>query len=194
MIWSVFTLGLSSILWGILVSALLMGVLLFVLVLLSPGSVRTTIFYITGVILFPLLTFQTTLLVGAYKASGYVQDARTYLVRVAESASDGVEAVCDTDFVESAGSQFPMLQPFLKDVTALTDNGQETVQGFTDELQSAIDSYILRRYLWAGGFVLVACLLVLLIRPDRTVPMRRGVRTDAPPHRSVSHTRRHRRS
>ena len=87
---SLFNTALTSIIYGIIVTATIMAMLYFILKSISRNMVHTPVFYITGIIVSMLLIVQFSLMIGAIQAKDAADTAEIYLTQKFENKSGSI--------------------------------------------------------------------------------------------------------
>lgn len=185
-LFNILTNSIGSLFWGALIAIAVTGLVWLVFQLLNRG--RLPLAYIVLAILFILTWAQATMMVGAMKAKGYVDDIGDYATTIAdnltESASLSAESI--ENLIQSIEDEYPIA----KIITDRIDTSQlkehiekgNSVGGyFTEGLLSTLNTYIWHRVWWMTGFVTVAAVAITLLgvegkrgvtrqRRDRRVP------------------------
>lgn len=166
----------GSVFWGLIITLAIVGcVYLLCKVLISYRATSISSLAIL-VILFVLAGFQSTLMVSAMYAKGYVDDIGIYANSLVSTSADAVKSGADAissvsdfnGFRQQIEDRFPIAKPVLEHINVNELNqymasGHSVVDFITDELKSTFNYYILRRALWLLGFVLVALVGILLL-------------------------------
>lgn len=163
-----FTTAFMCIFYGVLITSVLMAVVYFVLRQVNRSTVCTIAFFLVGVILFVLLSFQQTLMVGAIKAKEYLNDVAEYVEEIAD-VKDGIidrtSREVNTDYVQKIKKQFPEFSLFV-DVDKIGENLNDmgtTVMEMKENTSSSLNYYILRRIMWSLGFLVAAIVIACLL-------------------------------
>ena len=77
--------SLSSLFYGVIATAPIMAILYFLLKLLSEGIVRSIPFYITGVILFILLSIQMSFMIWAMEVEDTLEAVEIRIEQIMEN-------------------------------------------------------------------------------------------------------------
>ena len=170
----------GSVFWGLIITIVVVGGVF--LLCKALVSYRASSLLSLGIllVLFVLAGAQSTMMVGAMYAKGYVDDISTYANSLVTAGADAVQS--GTDAVPSVSDfnrirqqiedQFPMAKPVLDridvgDLDQYVASGHSVVDFIANELKSTLNYYILRRVLWLMGFVLVALVGILLLNRPR---------------------------
>lgn len=165
--WGLFELlkfSFSSIIWGILITLICL-VLFFTLIrgwyknaVFTPGS------YIVGIMLFFLLAFQSTMIVGAIKIiniSDYYEKQISQLVNNNFPPNQEISKQQSEQVIQWLINEYPILQHYIKDGEFTGYEVQELPEAIGNELRSFMRGYILHRLFWCLGFVIVGAILVI---------------------------------
>lgn len=159
---SLISTAISSIFYGLVVTAVIMALLYVVLKTISRNIVQTPVFYITGVVLAILLLIQTSLMIGAFQAKDAADSAEIYVSQLLENSFGTVGAQDSQRVLDAITEEFPIIGTYLgladfsgHDVSDLAESMHETMIGY-------LNSYIWHRVWWILGFIFVACLIVIL--------------------------------
>lgn len=173
----------TAVLYGIVLTVFIVGLLYVILRQLCRGAVHTIPFYVIGVVLFAVLLVQQTLMFGAFKAKGYVDNVAEYVYEVID-LKDGLKESAninnvDPSLTEKVKEEFPMVSLFvnmdkIEEYAEDIDDLEDTVPVIKNEFQSALNYYILRRILWSLGVIVVSVVLVCLIESRGGTSGRRG--------------------
>lgn len=159
---SLITIAFSSVFYGAIITAVVMAILYVVLKSVSKGMVRTPVFFITGVILAILLVVHFSLIVGAIQAKDAVDAAEIYLSQLLEGMSSIVGAQDSQQIMDAVTDKFPLIGVFVN----MADFSGHDVADLPDAMHRAmteyLTSYIWHRVWWSLGFIVVACLIVML--------------------------------
>ena len=181
--WGLFELlkfSFSSIFWGILITVVCMALFFFLIRGWYRNAVFTPISYVIGIILFLLLAFQCTMIVGAIKIiriSPYyeAQIQHIKIIRISPYYEAQIQQMVNSHFpsdrevskqeseqvIDWLVTEYPILQHYFDtgEFTGYTAQQLPAVMGA--EIRSFLRFYILRRLLWCLGFVIVGAVLVI---------------------------------
>lgn len=165
--WGLFELlkfSFSSIFWGILITVVCMALFFFLIRGWYRNAVFTPISYVIGIILFLLLAFQCTMIVGAIKIiriSPYYEAQIQQMVNSHFPSDREVSKQESEQLVEWLVTEYPILQHYFNsgEFTGYTSQQLPIVMGA--EIRSFLRFYIMRRLLWCLGFVIVGAVLVI---------------------------------
>lgn len=159
---SLLTTAFSCIIYGIIVTAVIMTILYFLLKGLSKGIVQTIPFYITGVVLAFLLSIQLSLMIGAIETKDAADAAEIYLTQFLEGKSGVVGAQDSQRIFDIIEEEFPIIGTYINlvdftghDISVLAETMHATIIDY-------LNSYIWHRVWWILGIIVVACLIVML--------------------------------
>lgn len=165
--WGLFELlkfSFSSIFWGILITVVCMALFFFLIRGWYRNAVFTPISYVIGIILFLLLAFQCTMIVGAIKIiriSPYYEAQIQQMVNSHFPSDREVSKQESEQVIDWLVTEYPILQHYFDtgEFTGYTAQQLPAVMGA--EIRSFLRFYILRRLLWCLGFVIVGAVLVI---------------------------------
>lgn len=165
--WGLFELlrfSFSSIIWGILITAICLALFFFLIRGWYRNATFTPISYVIGFFLFLLLAFQCTMIVGAIKIiniSPYYESQIQQMVSTYFPPSQEVTGQESEQVIDWLVTEYPILQHYFDtgEFTGYTAQQLPTVMGA--EIRSFLRFYILRRLLWCLGFVIVGSVLVI---------------------------------
>lgn len=188
---SLISTALSSIFYGIIVTAVIMAILYVILKALSRGIVQTPIFFITGVVLAILLVIQTSLMIGAMQAKDAADSAEIYLSQLLEGSYGTVGAQDSQRILDKITEEFPIIGSYFGLANFSGHDASELAESMHETMISYLNSYIWHRVWWILGFIFVACLVVVLFENSKQNNhnyTRRRVSVSEPPrHRRRIH-------
>lgn len=154
----------SSIIWGILISVVCMGLFVFLIKGWYKDATFSSVSYIVGALLFLLLSFQCVLVVGSLKIidmSDEYENRISTIVDNVYSPSDEVSLVQASDVINMIIDEFPILQYYIGGGEFSGYTAKELPHAIAQELRSFMRWYIFRRILWCLGFVIVGAVCVI---------------------------------
>ena len=165
--WGLFELlrfSFSSIIWGILITAICLALFFFLIRGWYRNATFTPISYVIGFFLFLLLAFQCTMIVGAIKIiniSPYYESQIQQMVSTYFPPSQEVTGQESEQVIDWLVTEYPILRHYFDsgEFTGYTAQQLPAVMGA--EIRSFLRFYILRRLLWCLGFVIVGAVLVI---------------------------------
>lgn len=165
--WGLFELlkfSFSSIVWGILITTICVGLFFFLIRGWYRNATFTPISYIIGFFLFLLLAFQCTMIVGAIKIiniSPFYEMQIQQLVSTYFPPSQEVTRQESEQVINWLVTEYPILQHYFDsgEFTGYTAQQLPAVMGA--EIRSFLRFYIVRRLLWCLAFVIVGAILVI---------------------------------
>lgn len=165
--WGLFELlkfSFSSIVWGILITTICVGLFFFLIRGWYRNATFTPISYIIGFFLFLLLAFQCTMIVGAIKIiniSPFYETQIQQLVSTYFPPSQEVTRQESEQVINWLVTEYPILQHYFDsgEFTGYTAQQLPAVMGA--EIRSFLRFYIVRRLLWCLAFVIVGAILVI---------------------------------
>lgn len=152
----------TSILTGIIVTAAIMATMYFVLKSLSRVMVRTTIFYITGIVTSLLLIVQISLMTGAFKAKGAADAAEIYLHQLFENETGIVGANDSQQIIDNVTDKFPIIGVYINIADFSGHDVSDIAESMHETMISYFNTYILHRVLWSLCIIIVASLIIMM--------------------------------
>lgn len=167
----------TSLIYGLLLSALIMGIIVVVISMLSRKKMQPLTAVVGGVG-FVWIWLQSTLMIAAFSVLGYVDDAETMVAIVAADVGQGTtenisEALTEeypimSIFLDKATDEVPALQA-AGDATAEVSNAVSAAAGsYVDAMQTkvmAVIEYVRTEVMsfvyWRIGFIIIGCILVI---------------------------------
>lgn len=175
--------ALSSIFYGIIVTAVIMAILYVVLKALSRGIVQTPVFFVTGVVLAILLVIQTSLMIGAMQAKDAADSAEIYVSQLIED-SYGTADVQDNQWVlDAITEEFPIIGNYINLANISEYDVESLASTIHDSMTDYLKRYIWHRVWWIFCFTVVACIITMYFRNNRSgitktiTPRKRSNRT-----------------
>ena len=164
-LWNIIQYSIGSLVWGVLIAVLCMA--LFILIV--KGWFKDAMFsiwsYIIGIILFILLAFQCTMIVGSLKIIDTTDTYEAYFTEIVDNIYDGWEQVPTEQadvIIKKAIGEYPLLDYYIGGGDFSGFNAKQLPGAIAKELRSFMRAYITRRLLWCLGFVLVAGVLGII--------------------------------
>ncbi len=164
----------SCVIYGILITALIMGVLLALLLAINKDIFHSVVFYIVGILLALLLTFQFTLMMGAVEGQDAVDSAYDYICELVESKSGTIGVGESQEMLESITEEYPLIGLFVSKTDFMMVDSEELPDVFQETMTGFLDSYFWHRVWWSLGFIVIACLIVVFL-PRSTKTRQKGV-------------------
>lgn len=163
----------GSIFWGVLISAIVVVALWGMFRKLHIDVLQNPLSLIVLVVLFFLLGAQSSLLVGAYRLRGYTDEivgCASGIVNTGESSLQEIEDI--NSIRERVIDEYPVAKPFLEKLDVQTamdyvENGRGLASYVGDAINGMLGRYMLRRWLWMVGYVLLAVTTVLMVNRRR---------------------------
>lgn len=161
------SLAFSTVVYGLLATAALMAMLYFVLHEINRNAVRNIPFFITGIVLFPLLLTQFTLFFGALEAKSLIDAIEIFVSQSLESLhvtpTDVITGEDSQEMLNLIIQQYPILGVFVDTCTFTGTQYSELAQTIGETIRDYLNSYMWRRIFWALGFVVVATAIAILV-------------------------------
>ncbi|MDO5489587.1 MAG: hypothetical protein Q4F52_05700 [Bacteroidaceae bacterium] len=121
--------------------------------------------YIIGAILFLLLAFQCTMIIGSLKIIDTADEYKAYFTEILDNAYEDWEQVPDDVakvVIDKAIEECPLLEHYIGGGEFTGFSAKELPTAITEELRSFMKAYIVRRLLWCLGFTLIAGILGIM--------------------------------
>ncbi len=161
------SLSFSCILWGALAALLIVGLLLFLFMTMSRKQL-SPVGYVTAALLFILLTIQGTLITGGFKLKGMVEDiqqnAELMVQTTTTSVQDMVPSEQSEKILRKLEKDYHIPTTFLSDIHFDGENLQAMPSLIGSNIQESISDYIIRRFFWSFGFLVVAIIVMAVTR------------------------------
>ena len=164
---SLFSTALSSVFYGLIATFVIMALLYVVLRAISPSAVQTPIFLCSGVLLALLLLVQTSLMIAAIQAKSAADQTKDYLTETLAVGQDAVEAVNSQELIEAVTGSFPILGSFVDTSRFAGIDIKEVPLALHNTITDYLNSSIWHRVWWLLGFIVVACVLVIVFDEKR---------------------------
>lgn len=156
--------SLSSLFYGVLITAVCL-VLFFVLIRgWYKSATMTPVSYLVGFVLFLLLSFQCTLIMGAIKIihiSDFYAGEIQQLMQQFFQGNQEVTVQQSTQIVENLVDTYPVLGHFFQSGEFSGYTAAELPEAMRTEICSFLRWFIVRRLLWCLAFVVVGAVCVI---------------------------------
>lgn len=154
----------SSLIWGILITVVCL--LLFFTLIRGwyKSATMTPVSYLVGFVLFLLLSFQSTLIMGAIKIihiSDFFAGEIQQVVQQFFQSNQEVTVQQSTIIVENLVDTYPMLGHFFQSGEFTGYTAAELPEAIRAEICSFLRWFIVRRLLWCLAFVVVGAVCVI---------------------------------
>ena len=159
---SLLSTGISCIFYGVIATAVIMSILYFILKSLSQGIVKSIPFYVTGVILAFLLICNFSIVIGAYQVKESTESMELSLRQFAEQVSGVVNANERQAIFDMLVDDYPMLGNYLQLADFSGNQVADLVFAMPQEVRSEMNDVIWSNLLWALGYIVVACVVVMI--------------------------------
>lgn len=159
LLWNIIQYSISSLLGGVLTAIVCLALFVFIIKGWWKDAMFSIWSYIIGVVLFLLLSFQCTMIVGSLKIIDTVDEYKAYFTEILDNAYEDWEQVPDDVakvVIDKAIEECPLLEHYIGGGEFTGFSAKELPTAMTEELRSFMKAYIVRRLLWCLGFVLVA--------------------------------------
>ena len=159
LLWNIIQYSISSLLGGVLTAIVCLALFVFIIKGWWKDAMFSIWSYIIGVVLFLLLSFQCTMIVGSLKIIDTMDEYKAYFTEIVDNAYEGWEQVpadVAEAVIDKAIEECPLLEHYIGGGEFTGFSAKELPTAMTEELRSFMKAYIVRRLLWCLGFVLVA--------------------------------------
>ena len=161
-LWNIIQYSIGSLVWGVLIAVLCMALFIFIIKGWWKDAMFSIWSYIIGFVLFVLLAFQCTMIVGSLKIIDTTDTYESYFNEIVDNIYDGWEEVPTEQadiIIKKAIAEYPLLEYYIGGGDFSGFNAKQLPGAIAEELRSFMRAYITRRLLWCLGFVLVAGVL-----------------------------------
>ena len=161
-LWNIIQYSIGSLVWGVLIAVLCMALFVFIIKGWWKDAMFSIWSYIIGFVLFVLLAFQCTMIVGSLKIIDTTDTYEAYFTEIVDNFYDGWEQVPTEQadiIIKKAIAEYPLLEYYIGGGDFSGFNAKQLPGAIAEELCSFMRAYITRRLLWCLGFVLVAGVL-----------------------------------
>lgn len=152
----------SCLMWGVLIAFLCTSIFAFILKGWRRDATFSVWTYLIGGMLFILMAFQCTMMVGSIKLINTADEYETYFSEIINNLDKVSEQIPDKDVgevIELIKSEYPIVENYI-DVEEFTDlNVRQLPGALAEKIRSFLRAYIIHRLLWCLGFVLIAGIL-----------------------------------
>lgn len=164
-LWNIIQYSIGSLVWGVLIAVLCMALFVFIIKGWWKDAMFSIWSYIIGFVLFVLLAFQCTMIVGSLKIIDTTDTYEAYFTEIVDNIYDGWEQVPTEQadvIIKKAIGEYPLLDYYIGGGDFSGFNAKQLPGAIAEELRSFMRAYITRRLLWCLGFVLVAGVLGII--------------------------------
>lgn len=159
----------SCVIYGILITTIIMGILLVLLLAINKDIIHSVVFYIVGALLALFLTFQFTLMMGAAETQSAVDSAYDYICELVESKSGTISTDESQEMLESITEEYPIIGLFMSKTDFMMADSEDFPDVFQETMTGFLDSYFWHRVWWSLGAIVIACLIVAFLpKPTKT--------------------------
>ena len=135
--------------------------------------------YLIGAMLFFLLSFQCTMIVGSLKIINTTDVYEAYFTSIVNKYYNGWEEVSTESadvIIKKAIEEFPLLEYYISGGEFTGHTAKQLPAAIAEELRSFMWAYITRRLLWCLAFVIVAGVagIMTLNKYNRSIRTYRG--------------------
>lgn len=161
---SMTSMALSYVLYGIVITVVIMAIAYLILRLVNQEIVQTVPFYIIGVFLAVILIAQATLFVGAIDALEGIESVRQYLHQVLDQVQSNVEVNGNQLLLDTVKEKFPLISIFAGYVDFGSNEFSDISESFCLAMSDYLKSYIWKRVGWMLSMTIIACLLAVFFQ------------------------------
>lgn len=165
--WGLFELlkfSFSSIVWGILITLMCLTIYFISIRGWYKNATFTPVSYIIGVMLFFLLAFQSTMIVGAIKIiriSDSYEKQISQLINKNLPLNQEISKQQSEQLIQWLINEYPILQNYISNGEFTGYTAQELPEAIGKKLRSFLRGYILHRLFWCLGFVIFGAILTI---------------------------------
>ena len=165
LLWNIIKYSISSLFGGVLTAIVCLALFVFIIKGWWKDAMFSVWSYIIGAILFLLLAFQCTMIIGSLKIIDTADEYKAYFTEILDNAYEGWEQVPDDVakvVIDKAIEECPLLEHYIGGGEFTGFSAKELPTAITEELRSFMKAYIVRRLLWCLGFTLIAGILGIM--------------------------------
>lgn len=154
----------GNIWWGILAAIVVVAILYLIIFVLFRGRKEfTTISYLAGVPLLPLLAIQFFLLFGSISIKNTCTDIANWIDAFVpeQPANDLFSRENINEAISQVTSAFPIANKLIEPEVLAEENGYTLGEALTHKVQVYLNWYIVRRVAWSMGFIVLGCIGIL---------------------------------
>lgn len=162
LLWNIIKYSISSLFGGVLTAIVCLALFVFIIKGWWKDAMFSVWSYIIGAILFLLLAFQCTMIIGSLKIIDTADEYKAYFTEILDNAYEDWEQVPDDVaemVIDKAIEECPLLEHYIGGGEFTGFSAKELPTAITEELRSFMKAYIVRRLLWCLGFTLIAGVL-----------------------------------
>lgn len=163
-----FSTAFMSIFYGVVIASAFMALLYFLLKQLQKGIVESVPFYVTGVVLFFLLSIQLSMMMGAFEAKSYIDGMEITVSQMVEGVSGVVSAQESQEILNEVLDENPLFGVFVDTCNFSGNDVTNLPQVMADSFRDVLNSFIWRRFWWSLCSVVVAVLIAICARKRPT--------------------------
>jgi hypothetical protein len=163
----VISVAFSAFVYGLLATMALMAILYFILHEINRNAVRNIPFFLTGIVLFVLLTIQFTLLFGAMEAKGMSGAVEIYISQTIEQGQlNGNYQISGAEsqrLLDEIIKRYPLIGAYVNICNFSGTHYSDLPSVVGNTLRDFLSGYMWRRVFWTLGFVVVSMAIALLV-------------------------------
>lgn len=174
---TLFSGALSSVFYGLVITAFVMATLYFLLSVASKGAVKSIPFYISFILLFFFLWANMSVMVGAFQVKSETETMKIWLQQQLTEFSGLVDGEDSQIIGDALDEHFPILGHYLNLFDFSGHDFEEIPVVMTDAINKTMTGQIWKNILWSLGFILAASLISLYFDKGENYGTNRPVRT-----------------
>ncbi|MDO4160250.1 MAG: hypothetical protein Q4D41_07330 [Prevotellaceae bacterium] len=152
----------SSLLWGLLIALVCVVLFAFIIKGWWKNAMFTPPTYIIGFVLFVLLAIQFTLIIGSIKIINKTEYYEQEITSVINSINIENTTTQQTDsIIKELKSEYPIIENYINEADYHGKSLAQMPHTIALNIKSYLKSYILRRMLWALGFIIVGIICTI---------------------------------
>lgn len=159
---SLFSTGISSLFYGLILTAFIMSILYIALKLASKGIVKSLGFYITGPVLFIILWINSTIFCGAWQIKGMVDSMELWLNQQLYGLNGIVDLRESQEIGEELVNNFPILGSFFGLFDFSGNTYENLPSAMADTIRGELNSYMWSSTFWILGAMACAVIVALI--------------------------------
>ena len=153
----------GSMLLGLFITILGVGLLFFLVKGFYPKYTFTPITYIVGAILFILLSYHSILICGAFKIKGMTDDIGESITEYIQYYNtDYYFTQKDTqDIIDALNEEYPLFACYVGSGDFTNHTPSTIVQSMVDEIHDFMNIFILKHLGWCVAFIAIGTFIVI---------------------------------
>ena len=160
---SLLSTAMSSILYGIIATVVVIVLFYVLFKALDSDVVRSKAFIAVSSVLAFLLIIQFSMLIGAVQAKGEVDSAEIYLQQISENKYGIIDANESQALLNEVTNEFPLIGTYIGVCNFAGHSMEDIASAMADTMRSYLTTFIWHRVWWILGFIVTAGVLVCVI-------------------------------